>query len=369
MAPPVSFSLILSSVHLLYYETSENMRYQGIKVTLVTGFLGAGKTTLIRHLLEQSPANERWAVLVNEFGDIGLDGAFYSDLGVAIAEVAGGCVCCTTSAAFQQGLNQLIRKYNPDRIFIEPSGLGHPKQIIQQLRGHIYSDVLLLSGVFCVLDARTLHDERYTNHVIFKDQVESAHGIVLSHVDRYQSQDFDAVDQYLSQCFMPSSPPVVFKSDPMKLDATALDIGLTEIFVSSRFTNHSYIRGTGLHESYLPVSDLRKDIKRELSDHGRYYYQKQQDSMQVLGWYWAVGEYVDSDKLLSMIRLIALQEGVYRVKGVFALNPSEAVFVNVARGEVSSTVAPWKEVSRMEVIGSIDGKWPDKVKVGCEALI
>lgn len=345
------------------------MRYQGIKVTLVTGFLGAGKTTLIRHLLEQSPINERWAVLVNEFGDIGLDGAFYSDLGVAITEVAGGCVCCTTSAAFQQGLNQLIRQYNPDRIFIEPSGLGHPKQIIQQLRGDMYRDVLLLSGVFCVLDARTLHDERYIKHAIFKDQIESAHGIVLSHVDRYQSQDFDAVDQYLSQSFRSSSTPIVFKSNPMELDSAALDIGLTATFVSSRFTNHSYIRGIGFNVSHLPNSDLRKEAEIELSDDRRHYYHKQQDSMQVLGWYWTVGEYADSNKLLSMIRLIASQEGVYRVKGVFALNPYEAVFVNVARGEVTSSVAPWQDVSKMEVIGGIDEKWPDKVKLSCEALI
>ena len=345
------------------------MRYQGIKVTLVTGFLGAGKTTLIRHLLEQSPINERWAVLVNEFGDIGLDGAFYSDLGVAITEVAGGCVCCTTSAAFQQGLNQLIRQHNPGRIFIEPSGLGHPKQIIQQLRGDIYRDVLLLSGVFCVLDARTLHDERYTKHAIFKDQIESAHGVVLSHVDRYQSQDFDAVDQYLSHLFVSSSLPVVFQSDPMELEAEKLDVGLKEAVTFPRFTNHSYIRGRGLSQSHLPSSDLDKETKKALNFSGRHYYQKQQDSMQVLGWHWALGEYTDSETLLSMIRLIALQEGVYRVKGVFALNSHEAVFVNVARGEVVSTVAPWREVSKMEVIGSIDEKWPDQVKLSCEALI
>lgn len=165
------------------------MRYQGIKVTLITGFLGAGKTTLIRQLLEKAPANEKWAVLVNEFGDIGLDSAFYSESGVAIKEVPGGCVCCATSAAFQQGLNQLIRQYNPDRIVIEPSGLGHPKQIIQKLRSDLYQDVLLLTGVFCVLDARNLQDERYTQHHMFNDQIESANGVVLSHVDKYQDED------------------------------------------------------------------------------------------------------------------------------------------------------------------------------------
>ena len=96
----------------------------------------AGKTSLIRSLLAQKPAGERWAVLVNEFGEIGLDAALLAtDVdGVAIGEVAGGCLCCVNGVPFQVGLGRLLRRARPDRLFIEPSGLGHPLALWKQLQ-------------------------------------------------------------------------------------------------------------------------------------------------------------------------------------------------------------------------------------------
>ena len=103
---------------------------QNIPTHVMAGPLGAGKASLIKHLLAQRPANERWAVLINEFGQIGLDAALLTqdDDGIALGEVAGGCLCCVNGAPFQVGLGRLLRKAKPDRLFIEPSGLGHPAQ-------------------------------------------------------------------------------------------------------------------------------------------------------------------------------------------------------------------------------------------------
>ncbi|BDX02368.1 hypothetical protein MACH16_11160 [Marinomonas pontica] len=355
------------------------MRYQGIKVTLVTGFLGAGKTTLIRQILAQAPLNERWAVLVNEFGDIGLDSAFYADLGVAISDVPGGCVCCTTSAAFQQGLNQLIRRYNPDRIFIEPSGLGHPKQIIQKLRSAEYHDVLLLSGVFCVLDARSLQDERYTQHALFKDQIESADGLVLSHVDQYSSRDVGVLELYLEALSLSEKTPALFTSSPLAMTASKLtDSGLTvselttlELDVrlaSSPLTEFSTVTqphaGPLFGESNLIEKEQIPPSIQPVSLNiiGRWHYQKKQDAMQVLGWHWPVGEDFDADKVLFVMQNIMMEMGVYRVKGVFAVTASEAVFVNAARGEITSTLSAWHQPSRMEIIGDAEGVWSDRVR-------
>ena len=328
------------------------MRYQGIKVTLITGFLGAGKTTLIRQLLEQSPVNERWVVLVNEFGDIGLDSAFYSNSGVAIKEVPGGCVCCTTSAAFQLGLHQLIKEYNPDRIFIEPSGLGHPKQIIQKLRSTSYHDVLLLTGAFCVLDARNLQDERYTQHAIFNDQIESANGIVFSHVDRYKSEDITALETRFSSATLSSSKPAVFLSNPMRLNIEDLDIGLIDVPVEGRSVHTHHVS-----HSHKEGSDKKTDPHSH-HDHANsterspWHYQKHQDAMQVLGWRWPLDDRFSEEEVTSMIRSIAGLEGVYRIKGVFSINTTEALFVNVSRGEMTLNVSLWTKTSRMEVIGT-----------------
>jgi G3E family GTPase len=129
-----------------------------IPTHLIAGPLGAGKTSLIRHLLAQRPAHERWAVLINEFGQIGLDAALLtgSDDGIALAEVAGGCVCCVNGTPFQVGLARLLRKARPDRLLIEPSGLGHPAELLRQLREPPWADVLALQPSVMVLDGAAL---------------------------------------------------------------------------------------------------------------------------------------------------------------------------------------------------------------------
>ena len=131
---------------------------QNIPTHVIAGPLGAGKTSLIKHLLAQRPANERWAVLINEFGQIGLDAALLTrdDDGIALGEVAGGCLCCVNGAPFQVGLGRLLRKARPDRLFIEPSGLGHPAQLLKQLREAPWQQVLAVQPCVLVLDAQAL---------------------------------------------------------------------------------------------------------------------------------------------------------------------------------------------------------------------
>jgi G3E family GTPase len=131
---------------------------QNIPTHVIAGPLGAGKTSLIKHLLDQKPANERWAILINEFGQIGLDAALLTTAedGIALGEVAGGCLCCVNGAPFQIGLGRLLRKARPDRLFIEPSGLGHPVQLIAQLREAPWVGVLAVQPSVMVLDAQAL---------------------------------------------------------------------------------------------------------------------------------------------------------------------------------------------------------------------
>ncbi|MGF6205519.1 CobW family GTP-binding protein [Pseudomonas frederiksbergensis] len=131
---------------------------QNIPTHVIAGPLGAGKTSLIKHLLAQRPANERWAVLINEFGQIGLDAALLTQDadGIALGEVAGGCLCCVNGAPFQIGLGRLLRKARPDRLFIEPSGLGHPAQLLRQLSEAPWLGVLAVQRCVLVLDAQAL---------------------------------------------------------------------------------------------------------------------------------------------------------------------------------------------------------------------
>lgn len=131
---------------------------QNIPTHVIGGPLGAGKTSLIRHLLTNKPAHERWAVLINEFGQIGLDAALLTTDadGIALGEVAGGCLCCVNGVPFQIGLGRLLRKARPDRLLIEPSGLGHPLQLLAQLHQPPWQGVLQVMPMLMVLDATAL---------------------------------------------------------------------------------------------------------------------------------------------------------------------------------------------------------------------
>ena len=104
------------------------------KVHLFSGFLGTGKTTALRHLMEQKSPDEKWVIVVNEFGEIGIDGAVLSDNGIPVAEIAGGCLCCVAGAQMGTTINRMVSGNKPDRIIIEASGLAHAASVIDELR-------------------------------------------------------------------------------------------------------------------------------------------------------------------------------------------------------------------------------------------
>lgn len=172
-----------------------------VKVNVITGFLGAGKTTLIRSLLGLRPAGERWAVLVNEFGDIGIDGALLSDgaSDVTIKEVPGGCLCCANGLPFQIALNQLIGRTQPDRLLIEPTGLGHPREILSQLQAPHLAGLMQLYSTLTLVDARKLSDSRYRSNPLFNQQIAVADRVLAAKADTYEPQHLMLFEQYLHQ--------------------------------------------------------------------------------------------------------------------------------------------------------------------------
>ena len=178
-----------------------------VRINVITGFLGAGKTTLIKHLLAQKPEAERWAVLVNEFGEVGIDGALLASpaAGVAIKEVPGGCLCCANGLPFQIALNQLLGAKNLDRLLIEPTGLGHPLEILSLLAQPCYQAVSQLDTTIALVDARKISDARYTEHALFNQQLQVAEHILAAKADTYLADEFSQLDHYLTT-LRPNSP-------------------------------------------------------------------------------------------------------------------------------------------------------------------
>ncbi len=154
-----------------------------IPTNIITGFLGVGKTTAISHLLKHKPEGENWSVLVNEFGEIGIDGAMLQAPGVAVREVPGGCICCVAGLPMKMALNMLIQRTKPDRLLVEPTGLGHPAEIINTLTGEYYQDVLDLRATITLVDPRKLSDERYTSNDTFQSQLAVADVLVANKAD------------------------------------------------------------------------------------------------------------------------------------------------------------------------------------------
>lgn len=152
-----------------------------VKVDLISGFLGAGKTTLIKKLFQSSLKNEQVVIIENEFGEIGIDGSFLKDSGVQIKEINSGCICCSLVGDFASSMKEVISKFNPNRIIIEPSGVGKLSDIIRAI-GTVDED-LSLNIVCCVVDAKKVKLQLRNFGEFLHNQIEYAKTIVVSKVD------------------------------------------------------------------------------------------------------------------------------------------------------------------------------------------
>ena len=188
-----------------------NEHMSSIPTNIITGFLGVGKTSAILHLLKNKPLSERWAVLVNEFGEIGVDGSLFEGRhpqhqGIFIREVPGGCMCCAAGLPMQIALNQLLTKAKPDRLLIEPTGLGHPIEVLEVLSADHNREILSLEKILTLLDARKLHDQRYTSHETFNQQIAIADVVVGNKQDLCTPEDFIALTNYVNKIAKPDVP-------------------------------------------------------------------------------------------------------------------------------------------------------------------
>ena len=150
------------------------------KIDIFSGFLGAGKTTLIKKLLKEAYAGEKLVLIENEFGEIGIDGGFMQDAGIEVTEMNSGCICCSLVGDFGKALQKVLDEYHPDRILIEPSGVGKLSDIIRAVQ-NIGSDEVLLNGFTTVADVKKCKMYMKNFGEFFNDQIKNAGCIVLSH--------------------------------------------------------------------------------------------------------------------------------------------------------------------------------------------
>lgn len=153
------------------------------KIDIISGFLGAGKTTFIKKLLEEAIAGEKVVLIENEFGEIGIDGGFLQDSGIEIREMNSGCICCSLVGDFGRSLSEVLTKYEPDRVIIEPSGVGKLSDVCKAVCDVAGEIDVVLNGSVTVVDAQKCKMYMKNFGEFFNNQIESAGTIVLSRTD------------------------------------------------------------------------------------------------------------------------------------------------------------------------------------------
>ena len=160
------------------------------RIDIFSGFLGAGKTTLIKKLIKEGYENEQLVLIENEFGEIGIDGGFLKEAGIKINEMNSGCICCSLVGDFREALNKVLEEYHPDRILIEPSGVGKLSDVINAVKS-VASDDVMLNSFITVADATKVKSYMKNFGEFYNNQIEFASTIILSRTQNVSDEKLD----------------------------------------------------------------------------------------------------------------------------------------------------------------------------------
>lgn len=283
------------------------------QVHLFSGFLGVGKTTALKSLIAQKDPAEQWVIVVNEFGEVGIDGAVLSDNGIPVAEVAGGCLCCVAGPQMTATVAKILAQSHPQRLMIEASGLAHAASVIDELKARPLGDDLEIAAVFTVVDPRQFINDDYAAQLLYKDQVGVADVLVASKTDLCDAATLAAFRARAAKLFPPKAKVVEVRN--AQLDIAWLDI---PVVAKSRYR-------------IAPPADLGVG------------YQSQ-------GFTFDPQRNFDGERLTAFFNdLPQLCDGLVRAKGVFRVLDTW-VWLNWTDGQWGANQVAWRRDSRFELI-------------------
>lgn len=330
-----------------------------LPVTVVTGALGAGKTTLIARLMANKPQGENWTVLLNEFTESGIDAltvAAQARGRYDVRLVAGGCLCCTGEQDFRRNLREVLAAGGCDRLIVEPSGAGHPAGMIEELLAHQAQGALRIEAILGLVDPQRLATGAALQPGLTRDQLDIADALVLTKSDLASAQT--ATDlQSLQQSLFPSREV---------LDATGIDVDTLRAVASTGMPRVPAQNGAGsaaAHDGHHVQSGANAANAGATSQTLQLADGMRRSSTQLLGlgvanWVMVRGAIFDEGRLRGLLGgSHTLVQTARRIKGVFQVGEDAWVLAQRSASGCSITPSSWRRDSRMEVLTDPGTDW------------
>ncbi len=331
---------------------------QPIPTNLITGFLGVGKTTAIRTLLQKRTAGQKWSIFINEYGLVSIDHTLVEARSpeVRVEELGGGCFCCTTNDLLEPMLHVFIEKTKPDRLIIEPSGAGHPARVIDLLRSDAFRHKIDLRASITLLDPKDFDNPRVTRHPSFHDQIQMADIVVLNWLDKREPSQVQRCRDWLNEF----DPPKLLVGETRfgELLPEWLDLNAT-VTRPPRFlhahelptkeansTEHSHQHAHGAESDLLTLNippRASRPVRLENSGLDQW----------ACGWIFVAGDVFLKDALLDYLGRI---DSIKRVKGVFHCEENWWSFNRVDQ-DFSVQQTAYRRDSRVEIIADTLLDW------------
>lgn len=343
-----------------------NKAMRSVPTNLVTGFLGVGKTTAVIDLLKRKAPGSRWAVLVNEYGEVSIDGALIEGAGpegVTVKELGGGCVCCAAAPFLPVAIHFLLLEAQPERLIIETTGLGHPARLLDSLRMS-YHGRLDVRATIGIVDPSDFAKPEMRENPVFVDQIQMADVLVMNKLDAAPPELVREFQKWADGLFPPKL--LVAGTTHGRLDPAWLDLGANDerlpIFPQAHAHKDPTPRPPPLSgeredaapsSAPLPVGEGQRAERAGWGSPPRRYLTPS-GVAPACGWVFDAADVFDEAKLLA---LFANSRVITRLKGVFRL-PGEWAAVNRAGTAVSVSPTAYRRDSRLEVFA--DGiDWDD----------
>lgn len=315
-----------------------------LPVHLVTGLLGSGKTTTLKHLIQQKPVNERWGILINEFGDIDIDAATLDGSltqpqteHIQISRVSGGCVCCTAQFGLVQAINELLQ-HPLDRLWIEPTGLGHPAKIIDTLKQTGFARPLALQAISCVITPQQLTLQRWQKSAVMRDLVNLADIILLNKTDLAAPQELAESTELLENLYPVKT--AIFPTRHGKIDFESLN----RTHQSQPFT---LIEGLNEHQDQLQATSQNFSSQIPKVQVSKFSSDNLDGRLRAIGWVF------EPDVQFNRVQLKAFFEWLSpflsRAKGLLKTG-NEWQLVNWSDSGLTFSDIAWRQDSRLELL-------------------